>query len=197
MCGVPRFWTQDLGFRRAEAGWSSPWVYSMVQHHHGVKLQVYTETCVCARAWAFLLSSLEHLNGFAQTNTVRLGSVIPIWAEVEQKSHQPLLLLMDECVAAFAPELHPGSQVYPIVGNKGSESKFKFSLSITAAGGCMSLLICWDLCRCVLEGTRGSAKFFRGNRTSEIVLSVNLFNLPAGVEVSYCSRAMQNVVFPH
>lgn len=147
------------------------------------------------RSWALLLSSLEHLKGFAKTNTVRLGSVIPVWAEVEQKSHQPLLLLMDECVAAFAPELHPGSQVLPIVGNKGWEWKFKFNLSITAVGGSMPFLISRYLCRCVLEGTGGSAKFFRGNRTSEIVLSVYPFNLPAGVEVSWWSCAMQNVVF--
>ncbi|XP_075876688.1 zona pellucida sperm-binding protein 3-like [Nelusetta ayraudi] len=97
----------------------------------------------------------EHLQGFAETNLVRLGSFIPIMAEVEQKSHQPLLLLMDECVAAFAPELHPGSRVHPIVGNKG----------------------------CVLEGTGGNAKFYRGNSTSEMILSVHPFNLPAGVEV--------------
>lgn len=46
MCGVPRSWTPDQGFRRAEAGWSSPWVYLMVQRYRGVKLQVYTEVCV-------------------------------------------------------------------------------------------------------------------------------------------------------
>lgn len=90
---------------------------------------------------ALLLSSSEHLKGFAETNIVRLGSFIPIMAEVEQKSHQPLLLLMDECVAAFAPELHPGSRVHPIVGNKGSESKDKFNLKVIAVGGFMLFLI--------------------------------------------------------
>lgn len=61
----------------------------------------------------------EQLTGVAKTNVVPLGSFMPIWAAVEQKSHQPLLLLMEECVAATTPELHPGSQVHPIITNKG------------------------------------------------------------------------------
>lgn len=44
---------------------------------------------------------------------------MPIWAAVEQKSHQPLLLLMEECVAASTAELQDDSQLYPIVTNKG------------------------------------------------------------------------------
>lgn len=61
----------------------------------------------------------EQLTGVAKTNVIPLGSFMPIWAAVEQKSHQPLLLLMEECVAATTAELQPGSQVYPIIGNKG------------------------------------------------------------------------------
>ena len=68
-----------------------------------------------------LISSLleDQLTSVAKTNVIPLGSFMPIWAAVEQKSHQPLLLLMDECIAATTPELHPDSQIYPIVGNKG------------------------------------------------------------------------------
>lgn len=64
-------------------------------------------------------SLAEQLTGVAKTNVVPLGSFMPIWAAVEQKSHQPLLLLMEECVAATTPELQPGSQIHPIIGNKG------------------------------------------------------------------------------
>lgn len=65
------------------------------------------------------LSILEQLTGIAQTNVIPLGSYIPIWADVEQKDHLPLLLLFEECVAATTPELQPNSQVYPIITNKG------------------------------------------------------------------------------
>lgn len=59
------------------------------------------------------------MTAIAKTNIIPLGSFMPIWAAVDQGFHQPLLLLMDECVAASSPELQLGSQVYPIVGNKG------------------------------------------------------------------------------
>lgn len=78
-------------------------------------------TCAYLRTHfkAFLLPHPEQLTGVAKTNIIPLGSFMPIWAAVEQKSHQPLLLLMEECVAATTPELQPGSQVYPIISNKG------------------------------------------------------------------------------
>ncbi|CAB1326534.1 unnamed protein product, partial [Coregonus sp. 'balchen'] len=47
----------------------------------------------------------EDLTGLAKTSLFPLGSFIPIWAAVDQKDHQPLLLLMEECVAATTPEL--------------------------------------------------------------------------------------------
>lgn len=67
----------------------------------------------------FFLSPSEHLTGLAKTNVVPLGSFMPIWAAVEQKSHQPLVLLMEECVAASTAELRADSRVYPVVTNKG------------------------------------------------------------------------------
>lgn len=66
-----------------------------------------------------LLSPTERLTGVAKTNVIPLGSFMPIWAAVEQKSHQPLLLLMEDCVAASTAELQDNGQVYPIVTNKG------------------------------------------------------------------------------
>ncbi|KAM9323181.1 zona pellucida sperm-binding protein 3-like [Pholidichthys leucotaenia] len=61
----------------------------------------------------------EKLTGIAKTNVFTLGSFMPIWAAVEQKFHQPLLLLMDECVAARTAELRPEDQVHPIITDKG------------------------------------------------------------------------------
>lgn len=67
-----------------------------------------------------LLHSLsERLTGVAKTNIISLGSFMGIWAAVEQKSHQPLLLLIEDCVAGSTAELQPDSQVYPIISNKG------------------------------------------------------------------------------
>lgn len=66
----------------------------------------------------FIIPTAE-LTDIAKTNIIPLGSFMPIWAAVDQKSHQPLQLLMEECIAATTPELHPDSQVYPIITNKG------------------------------------------------------------------------------
>ena len=62
---------------------------------------------------------VEDLTAMARTNVIVRGSFIPIWAAVGQGDHQPLLLLMDECVAALTAELQPETQVYPIVTNYG------------------------------------------------------------------------------
>ena len=53
------------------------------------------------------------------TNVIPLGPFIPIWAAVDHLFHQPLLLLMEECVAITTAELQPNSMVYPIINNKG------------------------------------------------------------------------------
>uniref|UniRef100_A0A669B2N5 Zona pellucida glycoprotein 3f, tandem duplicate 1 n=1 Tax=Oreochromis niloticus TaxID=8128 RepID=A0A669B2N5_ORENI len=46
-------------------------------------------------------------SGPAESTRFPLGSIIAIKASVEQQTHQPLLLLIDECVAATTPELQP------------------------------------------------------------------------------------------
>uniref|UniRef100_A0A8C7YF16 Zona pellucida glycoprotein 3f, tandem duplicate 2 n=1 Tax=Oryzias sinensis TaxID=183150 RepID=A0A8C7YF16_9TELE len=97
----------------------------------------------------------EQLTGVAKTNVIPLGSFMPIWAAVEQKSHQPLLLLMDECVAATTPKLNPSSQVHQIVGNHG----------------------------CLLESKRGSAVFLPRYHSSAIILYIQAFNFGLGDEV--------------
>ncbi|XP_039999257.1 zona pellucida glycoprotein 3f, tandem duplicate 2 isoform X2 [Xiphias gladius] len=97
----------------------------------------------------------EQLTGVAKTNLVPLGSFMPIWAAVEQKSHQPLLLLMEECVAAPTRELQHGSQVYPIIDNKG----------------------------CLLESMRGNSVFLPRYHSSAIILYLQSFKFPLGEEV--------------
>lgn len=62
---------------------------------------------------------LDDFSGPALSAAFPLGSLIPISATVEQRSHQPLLLLLEECMAADTAELQPNSQTYPIITNKG------------------------------------------------------------------------------
>ncbi|XP_026169982.1 zona pellucida sperm-binding protein 3-like [Mastacembelus armatus] len=91
----------------------------------------------------------EQLTGLATTNVIPLGSFMPIWAQVEQKSHQPLLLLMEECVAAHTPQLHSGSWVYPIINNKG----------------------------CLLESKQGNSIFLPRYHSSALILYLQSFRL--------------------
>ncbi|XP_028283705.1 uncharacterized protein LOC114450014 [Parambassis ranga] len=100
----------------------------------------------------------EQLTGIAQTNVIPLGSFMPIWAAVEQKSHQPLLLLMEECVAATTPELYPSSHVYPIISNKG----------------------------CLLESMKGGSMFLPRYHSSAITLYLQSFKLSVGEMYIHC-----------
>ncbi|XP_013859970.1 zona pellucida sperm-binding protein 3 [Austrofundulus limnaeus] len=97
----------------------------------------------------------EQLTGVAKTNVIPLGSFMPIWVAVEQKAHQPLLMLMDECVAATTPELQPNTQIYPIIGNNG----------------------------CLFESKRGSSMFLPRYHSSAIVLYLQSFKFNLGGEV--------------
>ncbi|KAF1383353.1 hypothetical protein PFLUV_G00131040 [Perca fluviatilis] len=97
----------------------------------------------------------EELTSVAKTNVIPLGSFMPIWAAVEQKSHQPLLLLIEECVAATTPELQLDSQVYPIIGNKG----------------------------CLWESMKANSVFLPRYHSSALVLFLQSFKFPLGNEV--------------
>ncbi|XP_067384935.1 zona pellucida sperm-binding protein 3-like [Channa argus] len=97
----------------------------------------------------------EQLTGVAMKNVIPLGSFMPIWAAVEQKSHQPLLLLMEECVAATTPDLQPDSQLYPIITNNG----------------------------CLLESVRGNAVFLPRYHSSAIIVYMQSFKFGLGQEV--------------
>ncbi|XP_034039124.1 uncharacterized protein LOC117521888 [Thalassophryne amazonica] len=91
----------------------------------------------------------------ATTNVIPLGSYIPIWASVEQEAHQPLLLLLDECVAATTAELRPDSQVHYIIGNKG----------------------------CLLESKTGHSRFLPRYHSSSLTLYLQSFRYGVGEEV--------------
>ncbi|KAM6989366.1 zona pellucida glycoprotein 3f, tandem duplicate 2 isoform 2-T2 [Tautogolabrus adspersus] len=97
----------------------------------------------------------EQLTGIAKTNVIPLGSFMPIWAAVEQKSHQPLLLLIEECLATTTPELQPNSQVYPIITNKG----------------------------CLVESMVGNSVFLPRYHSSALILYLQSFKFGLGQEV--------------
>ncbi|KAI3375289.1 hypothetical protein L3Q82_021790, partial [Scortum barcoo] len=94
-------------------------------------------------------------SGPAESTSFPLGSFIPIMASVEQKTHQPLLLLLEECVAATTPELRPESSVYPIITNKG----------------------------CLVDSKISHSKFEQRQKSSEIHLSLQAFRFALGEEV--------------
>uniref|UniRef100_A0A673AHN8 Zona pellucida sperm-binding protein 3-like n=1 Tax=Sphaeramia orbicularis TaxID=375764 RepID=A0A673AHN8_9TELE len=94
----------------------------------------------------------EDLTGIAKTNVVPLGSFIAIWAAVEQKSHQPLLLLMEECVATTTLELHTNTPRYPIISNQG----------------------------CLQESVKGNAMFLPRYHSSALIVYLQSFKLNDG-----------------
>ncbi|XP_068427301.1 zona pellucida sperm-binding protein 3-like [Clinocottus analis] len=94
-------------------------------------------------------------SGPAESTTFALGSFIPIMASVEQKTHQPLLLFLEECIAATTPELQPGSALYPIITNDG----------------------------CLVDSLVSRSRFEQRQKSSEIRLSLQAFRFGLGEEV--------------
>ncbi|XP_034038463.1 zona pellucida sperm-binding protein 3-like [Thalassophryne amazonica] len=97
----------------------------------------------------------DDFSGPAESTTFVLGSIIPIMGSVEQSSHQPLLLLLDECIAATTPDLQPGSDMYPIITNKG----------------------------CLIDSKKSRSRFEPRQQSSEIHLSLQAFKFALGQEV--------------
>ncbi|XP_042354435.1 zona pellucida sperm-binding protein 3-like [Plectropomus leopardus] len=97
----------------------------------------------------------DDFSGPAESTSFPLGSFIPIMASVAQKTHQPLLLLLEECVAASTPELQPESSIYPIITNKG----------------------------CLVDSKISRSKFEPRQKSSEIKLSLQAFRFALGEEV--------------
>ncbi|XP_035392375.1 zona pellucida glycoprotein 3f, tandem duplicate 1 [Electrophorus electricus] len=61
----------------------------------------------------------DDFSGVALSTTFSLGSFIPIAATVDQASHQPLILLLEECVASTTPTLAQDGHIHPIITNNG------------------------------------------------------------------------------
>ncbi|XP_059200634.1 zona pellucida sperm-binding protein 3-like [Centropristis striata] len=97
----------------------------------------------------------DDFSGPAVSTSFHLGSFIPIMASVVQKSHQPLVLLLEECVAATTPELQPDSNLYPIITNKG----------------------------CLVDSMTSRSKFEPRQKSSEIHLSLQAFRFALGEEL--------------
>ncbi|KAM9790563.1 zona pellucida sperm-binding protein 3-like [Syngnathus typhle] len=70
----------------------------------------------------------EDFTGPAAATRFALGSFIPMVARVEEKMHQPLLLLIEECIATTTPE-RQSDYYYNIIGNKGCLLDSKMSQS--------------------------------------------------------------------
>ncbi|XP_056149849.1 zona pellucida sperm-binding protein 3-like [Lampris incognitus] len=97
----------------------------------------------------------DDFSGPASSTAFPLGSFIPVLAGVVQMSHQPLLLLLEECVAAATPQLHPESNLYPIITNKG----------------------------CLVDSKVTHSKFEPRHSPSELWLSLQAFKFAVGEEV--------------
>ncbi|KAJ8387636.1 hypothetical protein AAFF_G00151860 [Aldrovandia affinis] len=95
------------------------------------------------------------LSGPAQSSTFPLGSLIPVWAAVDQQAHLPLLLLLDECLATTSPGLDPSGPVYRIITNGG----------------------------CLVDSKYGNSRFLPRQRSSELHLSLQAFRFGLGKEV--------------
>ncbi|KAF7222921.1 zona pellucida sperm-binding protein 3 [Nothobranchius furzeri] len=110
-----------------------------------------------------LMFHLELMNadfsGPAESTEFSLGSIIPIMASVEQENHQPLLVLLEECVATTTPDLLPSAEVYKIITNKG----------------------------CLVDSKTSRSRFERQN-VNDLMLSLQAFRFALGQEVYiHCS----------
>ncbi|XP_052403674.1 zona pellucida sperm-binding protein 3 [Carassius gibelio] len=105
---------------------------------------------------AFHMAILNYnLSGPAESNVFPLGSFVPIWASVDQQAHQPLLLLLEECVASTTFEIYPDTLTYPLITNKG----------------------------CLVDGKKSFSKFLPRQHSSSIILNLQAFRFALGEEV--------------
>ncbi|MGH0162212.1 UNVERIFIED_CONTAM: hypothetical protein FKN15_062639 [Acipenser sinensis] len=96
------------------------------------------------------------------------GSPINIAAAVKQQFHMPLMVYMEECVAASTPELSPSSQTYPLITNHGG-------CRICPQSGSPLLGVLVSPFGCFVDGQVGNSRFLPRVQTSEIRLVVQAF----------------------
>ncbi|KAL4657201.1 zona pellucida sperm-binding protein 3-like [Arapaima gigas] len=108
----------------------------------------------------------DDLSGPAWPTTFPLGSRIPILAAVDQQSHMPLTVFIEECVATTTPDIGTSPLVYPFITNGG----------------------------CLIDGKSGSSTFLPRDKKSEIILSLQAFKFGAGEDVSLVSQLLTGFV---
>ncbi|KAL6490012.1 hypothetical protein MHYP_G00003570 [Metynnis hypsauchen] len=97
----------------------------------------------------------DDFSDVASSTTFFLGTLIPIIAAVEQQAHQPLLLLLEECVASASPDPSQDSSVYSIIDNKG----------------------------CLIDSKKAKSRFLPRRSPSEIRLYLQAFKFSFSQEV--------------
>uniref|UniRef100_A0A672L6P9 Zona pellucida glycoprotein 3f, tandem duplicate 1 n=1 Tax=Sinocyclocheilus grahami TaxID=75366 RepID=A0A672L6P9_SINGR len=108
------------------------------------------------KKWSNNFLFVDDFSGVATTTTFSLGSTIPIAASVAQQNHQPLILLLDGCLASTTPELGPDSHVYPLITNNG----------------------------CLVDSKNTNSRFLPRKQLSEIRLSLEAFKFVIGEDAS-------------
>ncbi|KAL6490011.1 hypothetical protein MHYP_G00003560 [Metynnis hypsauchen] len=112
----------------------------------------------------------DDLSGPAPSNSFPMGSFINVWAAVEQKAHQPLMLYLEECVASTTQTLGPESQIYPIISNKG----------------------------CLVDSKTGYSRFLPRYHSSAVVLKLQAFSFALEQEVYlHCSLVVWDPEYPN
>ncbi|XP_017572551.1 zona pellucida sperm-binding protein 3-like [Pygocentrus nattereri] len=97
----------------------------------------------------------DDFSDVATSTTFFLGTLIPIAAAVEQQAHQPLVLLLEECVASASPDPSQDSSVYSIIANKG----------------------------CLMDSKKANSRFLPRQNPSEIRLYLQAFKFSFSEEV--------------
>ncbi|XP_051556232.1 uncharacterized protein LOC127442330 isoform X2 [Myxocyprinus asiaticus] len=124
----------------------------------------------------------DDFSGVATSTTFSLGSMIPIAASVDQQSHQPLMLLLEECVASTTPEIGPDSHIYPLITNKGYVQRLVVLFSTSSLAAFLNYLI--FIFRCLVDSKKTSSVFLPRSQLSEIRLNLQAFKFAIGEDVS-------------
>ncbi|XP_051556237.1 zona pellucida sperm-binding protein 3-like isoform X6 [Myxocyprinus asiaticus] len=123
----------------------------------------------------------DDFSGVATSTTFSLGSMIPIAASVDQQSHQPLMLLLEECVASTTPEIGPDSHIYPLITNKGYVQRLVVLFSTSSLAAFLNYLI--FIFRCLVDSKKTSSVFLPRSQLSEIRLNLQAFKFAIGEDV--------------
>uniref|UniRef100_A0A672HRJ1 Zona pellucida glycoprotein 3f, tandem duplicate 1 n=1 Tax=Salarias fasciatus TaxID=181472 RepID=A0A672HRJ1_SALFA len=148
----------ELSYKPSSDPQASPESYLIVCEYDRWVFTLNSLSSLCVRLLQIPLTplwSLADFSGPAESTSFPLGSIIPIMASVEQGSHQPLLLLLEECEASTTPDLRPGSSLYTIISNKG----------------------------CLVDSKESRSRFEPRENSSEIKLSLQAFRFALGEEV--------------